>query len=151
MVYTQFQTLVGDPGEELAQQERLRNAEYSITSARKDSGDNSIEITIRNNADVVWNLTEHATINVGPEGQQPQTLSALDGTEWDANGADPNTCFEAGSGNPWVLTQGESNSCDIGVEFPSATEGATNIEMTLSGTTKASYSCSVTSNTATFC
>lgn len=154
VVYAQFENIVGDPTQDIEDQERLRNADYSIVSIRKDeSGDDSMKISIRNDAEYEWNLSKQATIMVGPDGNPANSLNSLQGTQWDLDIAGTN-CYDPsniGSDSDGVLKQSESYTCDTGVEWPQPTDGGTTIEIRLKDQTKDSSMCSPTTSSQTLC
>lgn len=151
VVWTQFQSLVGNPDEDLNKQQKLRNADFTVTSVAEDTGDNSIEITMRNNGEF-WNISKHGTLKLGPDGNPPQELSALEGSDFDQDVAG-STCLDTddvGEGDG-LLEEGETYTCDTGVAWPERTEEPTEIEFMLKDQRKASYSCSVDDDSQSFC
>ncbi len=156
VVYTQFQSLTGDPTEELDQQERLRSADYTITAVRStDTGTPSngqIQITIKNTGDALWNLSDSMEVQVGPDGNSPSVVTAYAGTSYEYSSISSDfTCKDPSTiGNKGILEIGQSYTCDTGISFPETSWDTTKIELILGGVTQATASCKVRdSNTFT--
>lgn len=156
VVYTQFQSLTGDPTQELESQERLRAADYTITSVRSTNtgspSTGSIQLTIKNTGDALWNLSSAMELQVGPNGNAPSVISSYSGlTEYDVNIAGYNCKDPSTIGNDGILEQGQSYTCDTGIRFPRTSWDTTQIEIILQGVTQATETCKVRDSSTFTC
>ena len=129
VVYTQFNSLVGDPAQQFDDQQRDQNTRISITQVRANGSINSadpsddvtVEMTVTNSGSVARNTTAFL---VTASGQ--------------GSGAEAN-CFTAE--NSKILDPNEQFTCETGIPFPGVTEETT-LEVRLTGTSKTyTYSC----------
>ncbi|MFB6291915.1 MAG: archaellin/type IV pilin N-terminal domain-containing protein [Candidatus Nanohaloarchaea archaeon] len=128
VVYSQFQSLTGNPTEKLAQQKKVQNTELTYSSVYKDkcgSGcDKSINVTIRNTGSVTVNVTRNFEFLFVPaqseSGIDYATLKRVSGLDFTSINEDIE-CFTQ-TDQSAVLDPGESYTCDTGVPFPGATK-----------------------------
>ncbi len=141
VVYTQFQSLVGDPAEAVGSQQEVRNTEMSFSTVYKntDTSTDSLNVTIKNTGDVAWNTSDF-TMQFIPGG----TGSAVSWTvaEQQFSGDDTEfDCFSEASSSQ-VIQPGDSYTCDTGFDFPGSTE-TIGIEVAMNDADKSwSYTCS---------
>lgn len=75
VVYTQFQSLVGNPTEQLREQEKVRNTKMSISGAYRGGG--GINITLRNTGSTAINTSDFNVMYVPPNSDSPVSLGAI--------------------------------------------------------------------------
>ena len=123
VVYTQFQSLVGNPGEQVNQQREIRNTGMTFRSMYKatdGAGTYYVNITVSNTNSVAWNTSDFRMSYV-PEG----TGSAVSGQ---ALATTPFTYDEAAdecfNDDPQseVIDPGETYTCMTGVQWPGPTQ-----------------------------
>lgn len=146
VVWTQFQSLTGNPDEKLQEQNQIRNAQYSITGT--ESTDQSTpsngftNITIRNVGDVEFNLSNELTVSVGPDGNPPQEITS----------SNINSCYNPSLiGNEGVLQGSNSYECNTTIKFPEVADEPMTIEIAVKGVTKDTKTCSVTDSDQYLC
>ena len=135
VVYTQFQSLVGNPGEQVNQQQQVRNTEMSFDSLYKASSgaNNYINVTFVNTGSETWNTSDFRMSYV-PEG----TGSAVSGqalatTPFTYDSAEDN-CFNDDTSSQ-IVDPGSDYTCNTGVQWPGATT-AIGIQVSMSGADK---------------
>lgn len=159
VVYTQFQSLTGDPTQDLQEQDRLRSADYTITAIRSpNTGDPdtaAMWITIKNTGDALWNLSQAMEVKIGPNGNAPSVVSSYSGlSEYDISISNYNCTVAEPAGpvpNDGILEQSDSYTCNTGIRFPRTSWDTTTIELELSGVTQATETCKVRSSNTFTC
>jgi len=147
VVYTQFQSLVGDPAEAVGSQEDVRNTEMSYSSVYNNNSGNLV-VQVSNTGSVAWNTSEF-TMQFVPGGEGTPVNWNVASQEFSGNQGDFN-CFSAGSSSE-VVEPEETYECDTGFEFPGSTE-TLGIEVTMNGAAKSwSYTCSPNTASAYGC
>lgn len=123
VVYTQFQSLVGNPSEELDKQQKVQNTELTFSSVYKDSStysSDTVNITLRNTGEVTLNMTEQFEISFSPD--DSDGYLGFNAYPDSVSGATEPLCFNLGAKNGDELVgPGESYTCNTGVEWPGAT------------------------------
>jgi flagellin-like protein len=150
VVYTQFQSLLGDPGAATQEQQQVRDTEMTFSSVYNDGSDN-LMVEVRNTGDVSWNTSDF-TMQFIPGGEgTPVSLDVATNAGFTATQSEMN-CFSADTdANSEVIDPEESYSCDTGFEFPGSNE-ALGIIVQMNGASKDwSYTCSVSSGDAYGC
>ena len=136
VVYTQFQSLIGNPGEQASQQQDIQNTEVSFDSMRKAdfNGASYVNVTFSNTGSVTWNSSTLGLQYV-PEGTgsgvSGEALSTTDFT-YDSSA---DTCFNDESGAGTLVDPDEEYSCSTGVQWPNATTSI-GFVVTISGADK---------------
>ena len=121
VVYTQFQSLLGNPGEQVDDQQQVRQTEIRFDTMYKanNSGNDFVNMTVTNVGSVAWNTSDF-TMSYVPEGTgsavSGQALSSTDFTYNDT----VVSCFSEDSSSQLVDPE-EDYTCNTGVEWPSAT------------------------------
>ncbi len=152
VVWTQFQSLTGNPEDDFSQQQQVRNTELSFSSVYNNDtsqtapvGD-SINITIRNTGSVAINVTEDLEISFVPQDSDsglafnvyPDTVQAS------------SDCFNPHGGDEQIEPS-ESYTCKTGIAWPQPTENV-GIVVSMQGEDKSwSYSCSPTTSSSVTC
>ncbi|QKQ98472.1 hypothetical protein GKQ38_03015 [Candidatus Nanohaloarchaea archaeon] len=118
VVYTQFQSLIGNPGQQVNQQQQIRNTDMNMESLYKTSGSPAyVNITLSNVGSVAWNSTEFSMSYV-PQGTGSAVSGrALASTPFTFSDTAKN-CFE--QSNYKLVNPGEKYTCNTGIEWPSA-------------------------------
>lgn len=123
VVYTQFQSLVGNPGERVNQQQEIRNTGMTFQSMYKaDDGTGTyyINVTVGNTNSVAWNTSDFRVSYI-PEGTASDVSGrALASTPFTYN-PDRNECFNEDP-EPEVVDPGEIYTCMTGVQWPGPTQ-----------------------------
>jgi len=147
VVYTQFQSLVGDPAEAVGSQEDVRNTEMSYSSVYNNNSGNLV-VQVSNTGSVAWNTSEF-TMQFVPGGEGTAVNWNVANQEFSGTQSDFN-CFSAATSYK-VIQPGDSYECDSGFEFPGSTE-TLGIEVTMNGAAKSwSYTCSPNTASAYGC
>lgn len=148
VVYTQFQSLVGDPTDDLNEQQQVQNTEMSFSSVYSDSGE--LALTVRNTGSVTWN-TSQFTLGFVPEGSSsPVTETVLEGAVSSLSHANSNSCFAADSSSQNVEPDG-TYTCTTGISFPGATNEI-GLVIQMNGADKDwSHTCSVQTGSSISC
>jgi flagellin-like protein len=155
VVYTQFQSLVGNPSEELDQQQKVQNTDLTFSSVYKDEGDtysgsDTVNITLRNTGDVAVNMTEQFELSYSPEGSSGYLgLTAYPDS---VSGISEPLCFNYGAMEGDELVEpGDSYTCNTGVLWPGATNSV-GFEVSFKSASKSwSYTCSPSTSSALAC
>lgn len=144
VVYTQFQGLVenSNGGDDL---NKLQSADYSIVAATDSGG--TIQLSIRNTGDSVYNLSESASLEVAKGGSYVDISQAP--SDWTS--ADSNCLDTSQIGNNGNLETGSDYSCDTGVDFPGPGEDPVDFRLSIEGTAMTTKSCSVSTTDAEVC
>jgi flagellin-like protein len=129
VVYTQFNSLVGNPEEQFEEQQQDQNTQISITSIEA-SGDISsadpsgvyMNLTITNSGSVARNISDFMVTAQGAD---------IVESEYNCFGDDPNI----GDAETGILSTGDTYTCNTGIPFPGVTDEAT-VEVRLTGTSK---------------
>ena len=123
VVYTQFQSLVGNPGEQVNQQQQIRNTGMTFQSmykANNGTGTYYINITVSNTNSVAWNTSDFRMSYV-PEGTGSDVSGyALETTPFTYN-EDQDKCFDDDTQSK-VIDPGELYTCNTGVQWPGPTQ-----------------------------
>lgn len=134
VVYTQFNSLVGNPSEELEEQQRNQDTNIRITQMQTNASlsDNlpstydaanygTIQLTISNTGSVSRNTTSFSVVATGAE----------------AGGIGDGNCFQHNppTHNSTILDPGETYECDTGVVYPDVTDNV-QIEVLLQGSSR---------------
>ena len=123
VVYTQFQSLVGNPGERVNEQQQVRNTGMTFRSMYKaDDGTGTyyINVTVSNTNSVAWN-TSNFRMSYIPEGTGSDVSGqALASTPFTYDEA-ADECFDEDP-QPEVIDPGEVYTCMTGVQWPSPTQ-----------------------------
>lgn len=148
LVYTQVQNLIGNPGEQVDQQQQVRQTDMSFSSVYDDSG--SVYVTVRNTGDVTWNTSQFEMQFIpGGDGTAVGYAAATGGSS-SFSSAGTQSCFNADS-SPTQVDPSGSYTCDTGVEFPGATQ-TLGLEVEMVNADKTwSYSCSPDTSSAIGC
>lgn len=138
VVYTQFQSLVGDPTDQIDDQQRNQNTDISVARAQSSDVNNPqsgvVILEVENTGSVARNTTSFRMTTDDPTNQP---------------GDNGNYCTEAT--NSTILDPGETLDCYTGVNFPQPTNEI-NIGMDLEGSGKAwDYTCRPETSDAVFC
>lgn len=131
VVYTQFNSLVGNPSEELEEQQRNQDTNIRITqmatnASLSDDLPNSynaanygtIQLTISNTGSISRNITSFSLVATGNE-----KGSITDGD-----------CFGQGTSGE-IFDPGDTYECDTGIVYPDVTEDS-RIEVILQGSSR---------------
>ncbi|WEL23237.1 archaellin/type IV pilin N-terminal domain-containing protein [Candidatus Nanohalovita haloferacivicina] len=122
VVYTQFQSLLGNPGEQVDQQQQVRQTEIRFDSAYKAqdaSGEYYVNLTVTNVGAVAWNTSDF-TLSYVPEGTGSAVSGqALQATKFSYNETSDN-CFSEDNSSQLVDPE-NGYTCNTGVKWPSAT------------------------------
>ncbi len=138
VVYTQFQSLVGDPAEAVGSQQEVRNTEMSFSSVyNNNSGD--LVVQVSNTGSVAWNTSEF-TMQFIPGGEGTAVNWNVAEQEFSGSSSDFN-CFSDSSSYEVVQPEG-TYECDTGFAFPGSTD-TIGIQVEMNGADKSwSYTCS---------
>lgn len=148
VVYTQFQSLVGNPDEQLSQQQQVRNTEMTFSSVYSDSSE--LAITVRNTGSVTWNTSQFALGFVPQGSSSPVIESVLESSVSSFSHANSNECFSADTGTQIVEPDG-TYTCTTGISFPGATKQI-GLVVSMNGADKDwSYTCSVQTSNSISC
>lgn len=149
VVYTQFQSIVGDPGAATESQQQVRQTEMSFSSVYNDGSDN-LMVEVRNTGEVSWNTSDFTMQFVpGGDGTAVGIDVASGASGFTATSGDM-TCFSADSSSQIVEPSG-TYTCDTGFEFPSATT-TLGIQVEMNGADKNwDYSCTPSSSDSLGC
>lgn len=147
VVYTQFQSLVGNPDEAVGQQQDIQNTEMAYSTVYDNSGE--ITIQFRNTGSVTWNTSDfNMQFIPGGEGSAVSYTATTNQPEFSASGTF--SCFEDDTSSQTV-NPGDSYECDTGISFPSATQ-TLGIVVSMNAAEKSwSYSCSPDTGSAVGC
>lgn len=123
VVYTQFQSLLGNPGEQVDQQQQVRQTEIRFDSLYKANGSSTtadyVNMTVSNTGEVAWNTSDFSLSYV-PEG----TGSAVSGNALSATDftyeSSKDSCFNDAD-SPQLVNPDEQYTCNTGVQWPEAT------------------------------
>ena len=137
VVYTQFQSLIGNPGEQASQQQDIQNTEVSFDSLYRSDwyGTNDyVNVTFSNTGSVTWNSSNFGLQYV-PEGTGSGVSGeALATTNFNYE-SDADTCFNDESGGGTLVDPGDSYTCSTGVQWPNPTNSI-GFVVTISGADK---------------
>lgn len=141
VVYTQFQSLVGDPTEQIDNQQR--NQDTNVAMMRGKSSDTSnpqsgvVVLEIQNTGSVARNTTSFRMVSDNPQNRPGQSSTNGDLCTTDANST--------------VLDPGQTMDCYTGVDFPSPTDEIS-LTLDLEGSGKSwEYICRPETSDAVFC
>lgn len=138
VVYTQFQSLVGDPSDAVGDQQEVRNTEMSFSSVYNNNSGNLV-VQVSNTGSVAWNTSDF-TMQFIPGGDGTAVNWNVANQEFSGTQSDFN-CFSDSSSSE-VIEPEETYSCDTGFDFPGSTD-TLGIEVEMNGADKTwSYSCS---------
>jgi flagellin-like protein len=148
LVYTQVQNIMGNPGDELDQQQRVRDTDMSFSSVYDEGG--SVQVTVRNTGDVTWNTSAFEMQFVpGGEGSAV-SYSAATGSSTQFSSSGSASCF-VDDDSTEVVDPDETYTCNTGISFPSATQ-TLGIEVEMRSAEKTwSYSCSPETSSSIGC
>lgn len=120
VVYTQFQSLLGNPGEQVDQQQQVRQTEIRFDSLYKNGSSSShVNLTVTNTGQVAWNTSDF-TLSYVPEGTGSAVSGqALGSTDFVYTESADN-CFNDDSSSQ-LVDPSESYTCNTGVQWPEAT------------------------------
>jgi flagellin-like protein len=118
VVYTQFQSLVGDPADEVGNQQQVQNTELSIRPYLNDD-DDTINITVENTGDESFVLNETMRITYAPDGENS-------GFEYGSAGGIGNLVAAGGTtplchNDDTTMDPGDTVDCNTGIQYPEAT------------------------------
>lgn len=149
VVYTQFQSIVGDPGAATDDQQQVRQTEMSFSSVYNDGSDN-LMVEVRNTGDVSWNTSDF-TMQFIPGGDGTAvSLDVATGADGFSGAQGDMTCFSAASSSQ-VVEPSESYECDTGFDFPGATT-TLGIQVAMNGASKNwEYSCTPSTSDSLGC
>lgn len=135
VVYTQFQSLVGNPGEQVNNQQQIRNTEMTFDSLYKapTGGNDYINITFVNTGSQTWNTSQFRMSYV-PEGTGSAVSGQALATTPFTYDETEDACFNQDS-SPQVVNPGEDYTCNTGVQWPGATNSI-GIQVSMSGADK---------------
>jgi len=123
VVYSQFQSLVGNPGERVNEQQQIRNTGMTFQSmykANNGTGTYYINVTVSNTNSVAWNTSDFRMSYI-PEGTGSDVSGlALETTPFTYN-EDEDKCFDQDP-NSKVIDPGETYTCMTGVQWPGPTQ-----------------------------
>lgn len=146
VVYSQFQNLADtNPSEQVARQQKIQNTELTYDSVYKDtsdaSGDETINITLRNTGSEGVNVSKQFELQVIPEGSDSSVgYDTFEKVRSSQVRSGEKTCFEVGNG--MILDPSETYTCDTGILFPSPGD-TVGLVTTFKGADKSfDYSCS---------
>ncbi len=147
VVYTQFQSLVGNPAQVVGDQQEIRNTELGYSSVYRDSSDN-LKVYVKNTGSVAWNISDFKMQFVpkarGTAVNWVVASQELSGTQSDFN------CFNEADSYQ-VVQPGETYKCDTGFEFPRSTQSV-GIQIEMRGADRSwGYTCSPTTASAYGC
>lgn len=138
VVYTQFQSLVGDPTEDIDQQQRNQNTDISIVRGKSNN------TTGPQNGQVVLEIENTGSVT--------RNTSSFRMTTQDASlvpGQNGNLCTE--DDNATIFDPEETIDCHTGIDFPAATNEI-NFNLDLEGSDKSwSYICRPQTSDTAFC
>ncbi len=147
VVYTQFQSLVGDPAQAVGDQQEIRNTELSYSSVYRDSSDN-LKVYVKNTGSVAWNVSDFKMQFV-PNARGTAVNWVVASQELTGTQSDFNCFYDADSYQ--VIQPGQTYECDTGFEFPPSTQSV-GIEIEMRGADRSwSYTCSPTTASAYGC
>lgn len=137
VVYTQFNSLVGNPNEELRQQQRDQDTRIRISRVESNASvSNSLTGAERN----AHNVSDYGTLmmtiqNSGSVSRNTSTfvLTALSGETTGEYSLNNQTCFHPA--NSTILDPQGSYYCNTGITFPKVTEEV-RLEVLLTGSSK---------------
>ena len=124
VVYTQFQNIADQGNTEFSTQ--ARNTQVQIDSLAKSSDGENITLVMTNRQDsvTIGNTTEMLQVSYKPNedsGYQSygsvEAAGGVGNLELSPNGESDKSCFSGSTLNP-----GNTQSCDLGVKWPDATE-----------------------------
>lgn len=150
VVYTQFQSLVGNPSQQLDQQQKVQNTKLTFASVYNNdtvtnSDNDAINVTIRNTGSVAINMTKQFDISFSPSGSDGYLSHSIY-----PNTVGPNECFEI-QGGAELVEPGQSYTCNTGIAWPGATE-TVGIEVSFKTADKSwTYTCTPSTSSALAC
>ncbi len=148
LVYTQVQNLIGNPGEQVQEQQQVRQTDMSFSSVYNDGG--SVHVTVRNTGEVTWNTSQFEMQFVPGGDGTAVGYSAATGSSTSFSSSGTESCFSADSSTQTVDPSG-SYTCDTGVSFPGATQ-TLGLEVEMVSADKSwSYSCSPETSSSVGC
>lgn len=149
VVYTQFQSLVGNPDEAVGQQQDIQNTEMAYATVYDNSGE--ISIQFRNTGSVTWNTSDfNMQFIPGGEGSAVSYTATTGQPEFSSAGGGSLACFEDDSPSQ-TIDPGDSYECDTGLSFPEATQ-TLGIVVSMNAAEKSwRYSCSPETGSAVGC
>ena len=149
VVYTQFQSLVGNPADKLNQQKVVQNTELTFSSAYKnDNG--GINVTLRNTGSQTVNMSKQFEMKFVPENSE----SGIDYTTYDkavGNTVGQYECFQNNQGLNELLDPGQSYTCETGVSFPAPTKSVGIIVSFKTAAKSWSHTCSPSTSGSVTC
>lgn len=132
VVYTQFNSLVGNPSEELEDQQRNQDTDIRIsqmqTNASLSDDINSLDHNKEN-----YGAVEMTISNTGSVSRNVSSFS-LTATGTDDDPATDGECFGQDP-NPTILDPGDTYECDTGVTYPEVTTDVS-FEVLLQGSSR---------------
>lgn len=158
VVYTQFQSLTGNPSQELEDQKQVQNTEISFSSVyNNDTSQNSdnadtINITVRNTGSVAFDVAEDMNIRYLPDGSSGNGLAydQFPAEDKITGLSESERCFHEQGGDE-VVNPSEEYTCSTGIKFPNA-GSSVEIQVSLSGAEKSwSYTCSPSTSSSVTC
>jgi hypothetical protein len=148
VVYTQFQSLVGNPSEAVGSQQEIRNTNMKFTSVyNNDSG--NLVAQVSNTGSVAWNSSQF-TMRFIPGGEGRSVTWNVANERFSGSSGDF-SCFSDGDSYE-VVQPGDTYVCDTGFDFPSSTE-TIGLEIEMNGASKMmdSHTCSPQTEDALGC
>jgi len=138
VVYTQFQSLVGDPTEQIDAQQRNQNTDFRIVRAQStDTGTPS-------NGNIILELQ-----NTGSVARNTTSLRMTTDDPTNTAGSNGPKCTDPG--NSSIVDPDQTINCYTGASFPSPTNGI-GITLNLEGTSKSySHICRPETTGTSFC
>ena len=130
VVYTQFNSLVGNPSEELEEQQRNQDTNIRITQMHTNA-------TLSDNLPSTYDAANYGTINLTISNtgsiSRNTTSFSLVATGAEAGSVADGDCFLPS--NSEILDPGETYECDTGVVYPDVTDNV-QIEVLLQGSSR---------------
>ncbi|MFB6147261.1 MAG: archaellin/type IV pilin N-terminal domain-containing protein [Candidatus Nanohaloarchaea archaeon] len=151
VVYTQFQSLTGNPSQQLAQQQKVRNTQLAFASVYSNDTSNTatndaINISLRNTGSVTVNMSKQFNIAFSPTGTDGYIAHDIF-----PDTAGPNRCFQPRPAGDGLLNPGETYTCNTGIQWPAATE-TVGIQVSFKTADKSwSYTCSPSTSSSVAC
>ena len=158
VVYTQFQSLVGDgPDTDFLNAQEI-DVGFQTTTRNESWSPNTVQISLENSGETEYNMTDEMRLEYsvpGEERVQPSVVTAgFDAVDYDES---VNTCFDRSdltnvSQNWETFGPGDEVSCNTGVTMPSP-DDEVEIHLVLSGSGDevTSYTCSPSTSDSATC
>lgn len=132
VVYTQFNSLVGNPSDELEEQQENRDTDIRITQMRTNA-------SLSQNLPSTYSASTYGTIqlSISNTGSVSRNISSfsLVAVRAEAGSVSNGDCFEPTGSLDDILNPGGSYECDTGIVYPGVTDEV-ELEVILQGSSK---------------